>query len=508
MKLNQDHCYRALKSRDARFDGQFFTAVLTTGVYCRPICPAPTPRRINVRFYSCAAAAREAGFRPCLRCRPETSPGTPAWQGTSTTVSRALRLIGEGALDEGNVEELAERLGVGGRHLRRLFMEHLGVTPVAVAQTRRLHFAKKLIDETSLSMGDIAFSAGYSSIRRFNAAFRSVYDRSPRELRKPSRPNAASTSGAPLTLRLAYRPPLAWDALLKFFEDRATAGIETVQDGVYRRSFESGGSCGVMEVANDPARHTLLLTLYLDDAHGIQNIVARVRQMFDLECQPSAIAASLHRDPLLRSALKKFPGLRVPGAWDPFELGVRVILGQQISVKGATTLAGRIARAHGRPLEPIMSPGITHLPPRPEDLVDAELVRHGVVKTRARAIQNFSRAVLEGKVRLDGSTDWEQTVEALVALPGLGPWTAQVIAMRALREPDAFPAADLGIIRALSKAGRRLSIGEIQARSEVWRPWRAYAALYLWKQDQLAAEKVSSRKPPRKGSASRTLARS
>lgn len=498
MQLDQDRCYRALKSRDARFDGQFFTAVLTTGVYCRPVCPAPTPRRRNVRFYSCAAAAQEAGFRPCLRCRPETSPGTPAWAGTSTTVSRALRLIGEGALDEGSVEDLAERLGLGGRHLRRLFMEHLGVTPVAVAQTRRLHFAKKLIDETTLTMGDIAFSAGYSSIRRFNAAFRDVYGRSPRELRTGSGGREANLSGAPLKLRLAYRPPFAWEPLLQFFRDRATAGIETVEGGVYRRSLECGGSRGVMEVAHDAGRRALTLTLHLNDARGLQAISSRVRQMFDLECHPSEIAAALKRDTFLRPALKKFPGLRVPGAWDPFELGVRVILGQQISVKGATTLAGRVARTYGRPLEYETAPGITHLYPRPEDLVEADLVKLGVVKARERAIHNFSRAVLEGAVRLDGSMDFDEVVEAIVALPGLGPWTAQVIAMRALREPDAFPAADLGIIRALSSEGERVRMKEILQLSEKWRPWRAYAALYLWKMDQVSRRKVSSREPRRK----------
>ncbi len=497
MDLDQDRCYRALKSRDARFDGQFFTAVRTTGVYCRPICPAPTPKRRNVTFYACAAAAQEAGYRPCLRCRPETSPGTPAWQGTSATVSRALRLIGEGALDEGSVEALGDRLGVGGRHLRRLFMEHLGVTPVAVAQTRRLHFAKKLIDETPLSMSDIAFSAGYSSIRRFNTAFKNVYGRPPREMRRAS-DKSPPVAGAPLKLRLTYRPPFDWDGLLAFFTDRATAGIESVQDGTYRRSFQVGDTIGTMDVGHEPDKRALTLSLRMSDARYLQSITARVRQMFDLESDPSVIAAALRRDPFLRPVLKKHPGLRVPGAWDPFELAVRVILGQQISVKGATTLAGRVAKTFGRPLGEFASGDVTHLSPRPEDLADADLGGLGIVGARIRAIQEMARAMIDGRVRLDGSMEFDEAVAAIVALPGLGPWSAHVIAMRVLREPDAFPAADLGIIRALSEDEKKPSPREVLARSEKWSPWRAYAALYLWRMPPAAPPKVPSAKPSRR----------
>lgn len=484
MHLDQDLCYRAIKSRDARFDGQFFTAVTTTGIYCRPICPAPTPKRAHVRFYGCAAAAQEDGFRPCLRCRPETSPGTPAWQGTSATVSRALRLIEAGALDEGSVEDLALRLGVGGRHLRRLFIEHLGVTPVAVAQTRRLHFAKKLIDETPLALGDVAFAAGYASIRRFNAAFRAVYGCAPRELRRKERRQYAPAPDAPLRLRLAYRPPFDWEALMAFLQDRATAGVEEVEGGVYRRIIAAGPAgdgAGFLEVGHDPEARQLRLTIHSPDARALQSVTERVRRMFDLECHPSAIAGVLERDALLRPLVRKFPGLRVPGAWDPFEMAVRVVLGQQISVKGATTLAGRIAQAYGRPVEASPFAGLNRLAPRPEDLADANLVRLGVTQARARAIQGLARAVIEGRVSLDPAGDFGATVRALESLPGLGPWTAQVIAMRALGEPDAFPAADLGLIRAMEAAGSPASPRELTARSEAWRPWRAYAALYLWK---------------------------
>lgn len=495
MELDQEHCYRALKSRDARFDGQFFTAVTTTGIYCRPICPAPTPRRAHVQFFRYAAAAQEAGFRPCLRCRPETSPGTPAWQGTSATVSRALRLIEEGVLDEGGVEALALKLGVGGRHLRRLFTEHIGVTPVSVAQTRRLHFAKKLIDETRLPMGDIAFAAGYASIRRFNTALRSVYGRAPRELRRQSAREETHAPGVPLKLRLAYRPPFDWDAMLAFLADRATAGVEQVEDGVYRRTIRVGEHAGFLEVVHRPESNQLLLTIHHPDVRALQVVTARVRRMFDLEACPPAIAAVLERDPLLRPLLRKYPGLRVPGAWDPFEMAVRVIVGQQISVKGATTLAGRIAQTYGRPIEASPFRGLDRLAPLPADLAEADLVPLGIVSARSRAIQGLAKAVMERRVNLDRGGDFEAAVQALEALPGLGPWTAQVVAMRALGEPDAFPAADLGLIRALESAGLPASTKNMLHRAETWRPWRAYAALYLWKLHASSSKAVTPRKP-------------
>jgi AraC family transcriptional regulator, regulatory protein of adaptative response / DNA-3-methyladenine glycosylase II len=485
MKLDQDQCYRALKSRDARFDGQFFTAVLTTGIYCRPVCPAPTPRRANVRFYACAAAAQAAGFRPCLRCRPETSPGAPAWQGTSATVSRGLRLIDEGAMDEGGVDELAARLGIGSRHLRRLFMEHLGVTPVAVAQTRRVHFAKKLIDETRLSMADIAFSAGFSSIRRFNSAFRTIYGRAPRELRRQGSEAAELPAEAPLRLRMTYRPPFDWESLLAYFGDRATAGVESVEPGVYRRAIAVGEAVGAIEVTHQPDRHALILRMDLPDARSMQQVTGRARRLFDLEANPAEIVAVLERDSILRSWVRRFPGLRVPGAWDSFETAVRIILGQQISVKAATTLAGRIAEAYGRPFRSAAFPELTRLPPRPRDLVDADLTRLGVVSARARAIQGLARAVAEGRIRLEGGTEPERAIRELEALPGLGPWSAQLIAMRALREPDAFPASDLGLLRGLAAGGAKPTPAALLSRAEAWRPWRAYAAVHLWNRDRV-----------------------
>jgi AraC family transcriptional regulator, regulatory protein of adaptative response / DNA-3-methyladenine glycosylase II len=485
MRLDQDQCYRALKSRDARFDGQFFTAVLTTGIYCRPVCPAPTPLRANVRFYPCAAAAQAAGFRPCLRCRPETSPSAPAWQGTSASVSRALRLIDAGAMDEGGVEDLAARLGIGSRHLRRLFMEHLGVTPVAVAQTRRLHFAKKLLDETPLPLAEIAFSAGFSSIRRFNAAFREVYGRAPGELRRQAGESRGVDPGAALRLRLSYRPPFDWGSLLDFFRDRATVGVESLEGEVYRRAIAVGEAVGRIEVSHEPERCALQLQIHLPDARGLQQVTARVRHLFDLEANPAEVSAVLEKDAMLRPWVRRFPGLRVPGAWDPFEMAVRVILGQQISVKAATTLASRIAEVYGRPLGSAASGGLTRLPPRPQNLLEADLTRLGVVSARARAIQGLARAVHEGRLQLEGQANLEATLREIEALPGLGPWSAQLIAMRALREPDAFPASDLGLLRAISVDGSRVTASALLARAEAWRPWRAYAAVYLWNRDRL-----------------------
>lgn len=495
MKLDQDMCYRALKSRDARFDGQFFTAVLTTGIYCRPICPAPTPKQVNVRFFSNAAAAQEAGFRPCLRCRPETSPGTPAWQGTSSSVTRALRLIEEGALDEGGVEALAAKLGVGGRHLRRLFIEHLGVTPVAVAQTRRLHFAKKLIDETPLSMGDIAFNAGYSSIRRFNTAFRSIYGCPPSQLRRAKKP--AEAASAPLILRLSYRPPFDWESMLDFLSNRATAGVERVKGDSYRRTVSFGDAAGTIEVRNDPVKNALTLSVKLPDARKLQQITTRVRRLFDLESNPEEIATSLGRDHLLRPLIVRYPGLRVPGAWDPFEMAVRVILGQQVSVKGATTLAGRLAQKFGQPLAGFEVEGLTHISPRPEDIMDADLSGLGIVGSRIRAIQTLARGIVEGQIDFSAGTDPDALVCVLESLPGIGSWTAQVIAMRVLGEPDAFPASDLGIVRALRNSEKKLSERDVLARAEIWRPWRAYAALYLWKKDIRMPEPRRDDKQPR-----------
>ena len=347
MKLDWQVCSRARLSRDARFDGKFFIGVLGSRVYCRSICPAPTAKEKNVRYFPSAAAAAEAGFRPCLRCRPECSPGTPAWLGTPNTVSRALRLIAESGLDDDGVEGLADRLGVGSRHLRRLFIQHLGATPSAVAQTRRLHFAKKLIDETNLPMSEVALSSGFGCVRRFNAAIRKVYKRTPTQIRRLSRQVGSQPENQYL-FRLRYRPPYNWEGMLRFLAVRATPGVESVENGHYRRSISLNGSDGYVDVSLDEDNDALLARVQFGDPRSLFLIVERLRAMFDLNADWAAIAPSLKSDPALGQRVDSQPGLRVPGAWNGFELAVRAILGQQITVKGATTVAGTLARKFGR----------------------------------------------------------------------------------------------------------------------------------------------------------------
>ncbi|AUX25081.1 DNA-3-methyladenine glycosylase [Sorangium cellulosum] len=489
MRLDEDTCYRALEARDARFDGRFFTGVRSTGIYCRPVCPARRPRREGCIFFRSAAAAQEAGYRPCLRCRPEASPGTPAWLGTSATVSRALRLIAEGALDDADAPALAARLGVGERHLRRLFLRHVGASPLAVAQTRRLLFAKKLLDETALSMTEVALASGFSSVRRFNDAIRAAYARTPRELRGAAARRgggaARADSGAPgIALRLPFRPPLDWDALAGFLGERAIPGVESAGPGAYRRTVRAPGGHGVVEVCPVRGEPWLLARLRLPGTEGLSHCAERLRRLFDLGADPQAIAAQLGADPRLAPRVAAMPGVRVPGAWDGFELAVRAILGQQVSVRAATQLAGRLVERHGEPLSlraclPGGAEGLRFVFPTPEALAAADLTDLGLPRARAAAITSLAARVARGEVALDASRGLEETVRALTCVPGIGEWTAQYIAMRALREPDAFPATDLGLRRALGG----ISGADLLAMADAWRPWRAYAAVLLWMVD-------------------------
>jgi AraC family transcriptional regulator, regulatory protein of adaptative response / DNA-3-methyladenine glycosylase II len=473
MNLDLQICSRARLSRDARFDGKFFIGVLSSGVYCRSICPARAADERNVRYYPSAAAAADAGFRPCLRCRPEASPGTPAWFGTSAIVSRGLRLISEGALEDERVDRLAERLGVSARHVRRLFIQHLGAAPLEVARTRRIHFAKKLLDETSLPVSQIAYASGFGSLRRFNGEIRRVYDRTPTQLRRISRQHIVAEPEC-YRLRLAYRPPLDWNALLAFLSARATPGVESVKDGIYRRTIAIAGKSGIISVSRIESRCALCLEVRFPDPRSLLLIVERVRRIFDLGADPASIAETFRLDPLLRGPLAKHPGLRVPGTWDSFELAVRAILGQQISVSAATTIAGRVAATFGTFVQD--ADALDRLFPDPAQLANAPIEQCGVIPARAEAIRTLARRIVAGTFSLGPFVNVEAAVSALAAVPGIGSWTAQYIAMRALSEPDAFPSGDSILLRTSGAPNAR----ELERRSQPWRPWRAYAAMLLW----------------------------
>jgi len=492
MELDWRVCSRARLSRDPRFDGKFYIGVVGSGVYCRPICPAPTAKEKNVRYFASAAAAAEAGFRPCLRCRPECSPGTPAWFGTSNTVSRALRLIGESGLDDGGVEVLADRLGVGSRHLRRLFLRHLGATPIAVAQTRRLHFAKKLIDETSLPMGQIALASGFGCVRRFNAAIRKVYKRTPTQIRRLVH-QKETPAGNQYVFRLNFRPPYHWEGVLSYLAARATPGVEAVVNDSYRRTISWNGSDGYFEVSLDEERDALVARIEFGDPQLLFFIVERIRAMFDLNADWATIVHALKSDPMLAPAMEADPGLRVPGSWNGFELTVRAILGQQVTVKGATALAGRLAAKFGKPFSG--PDGLTHIFPTAEVLADSKLAGVGLTGARAETVRALARAVASGKIDFQGVVDTETFLERLCEIPGIGKWTAQYVAMRALREPDAFPSSDLGLLRAL----KRKSYRELESRAEAWRPWRAYAAMYLWRTGSKPAKRTGKKASPLNG---------
>jgi AraC family transcriptional regulator, regulatory protein of adaptative response / DNA-3-methyladenine glycosylase II len=468
---------RARLSRDPRFDGRFFIAVTSTGVYCRPVCPVRSPKKCNVRYYPTAAAAAEAGFRPCLRCRPEAAPGTPAWLGTSAVVRRALRLIQDGALDESSVAALAARLGIGPRHLHRLFLQHVGASPITVAQTRRLHFAKRLLDETELPITEIALAAGFGSVRRFNDTFHRTYGRAPRELRKQGRRAATGDLGDEVVLRLAFRPPYDWAQVRDFLATRAIAGVERVDEHGYARTLASDGGHTLVRVQALPQENALQLRVRGAVPADLFHISACARRTFDLAADPARILSAFVTDPVMGPLARRRPGLRIPGAWDPFECAVRAILGQQVSVAAAGTLASRVVARAGR-LVATGVPGLTHLFPSPAELAGADLGGIGLTGARVTTLKSLAAAAADGKVDFRAAAD--EVVTSLLPLPGVGEWTAQYVALRALGEPDAFPAADL-VLRRMAADGSPLTARELEARAETWRPWRGYAAVHLWR---------------------------
>ncbi|SEU37609.1 DNA-3-methyladenine glycosylase 2 [Stigmatella erecta] len=472
-----DVSYRALVGRDARFDGRFFVCVRTTRIYCRPVCPARTPKRENCTFVPSAAAAEALGFRSCLRCRPEAAPGTPAWAGTEASVARALRMIDEGALDEGSVEQLAARLGIGARQLHRLFVRHLGASPQAVAGNRRLLVAKQLLTETGLPLSEVAAAAGFQSLRRFNDALRTAYARSPSQLRRVSRTTPPQASAA-IRLRLGYRPPFDWERVLAYLAGRAIPGVEAVAEGAYHRTYRLGGSEGVLSVTHLPGYRALSVQIEGTGPLPVRPLVARVRRLFDLDADPAALAVALGQDPVMGPRLARAGGVRVPGAFEPFELAVRAILGQQVSVKGATTLAGRVVERCGTPAS-FARQGLTQFFPSAPALAQADLSGLGLTGGRIVALKGLAAACAAGTCELKPGVSLEDSVARLVTLPGIGEWTAHYIALRALGEPDAFPASDLALRKAAG-GGIVLAPQVLERMAEAWRPWRGYAALLLW----------------------------
>lgn len=481
---DREVCYRALQSRDPRFDGLLFVGVTSTGIYCRPICPARTAKFENCRFFGSAAAAQESGFRPCLRCRPETAPDMASWRGTSNTVSRALALISDGALDgdSGSVEALAERVGVGERQLRRLFLQHLGASPIAVAQTRRVLFAKQLIHETRMPLTDVALAAGFGSVRRFNEIFRDLFHRPPGALRRKGFEPVPAANAA-VTLRVRYRPPYDWDAMLTHLDARAIPGVEIVENGKYQRTVEAGGLTGSVEVMHLPKRQSLGITIRFPNVQALPSIVARIRRLFDVGADIQTIDAHLSRDPRLAPLVARRPGLRAPGAWDGFELAVRAILGQQVSVAAARKLGGRLVALHGKPVSREFAghPGLSHVFPSAMRLAAAQRIELGMPDARRFSLKAMAEASSADPSLFRPFGTIEEAILRLRGIRGVGEWTAQYIALRALRETDAFPASDIGLLRGAEIVdGVRATSARLLDRAELWRPWRAYAAQHLW----------------------------
>lgn len=494
-----ERCYAAVTSRDPRFDGWFTTGVRSTGIYCRPSCPAITPKRANVEFFATAAAAHAAGFRACKRCRPDAAPGSPEWDVRADTVGRAMRLIADGTVDREGVAGLARRLGYSPRQLQRLLTAEVGAGPQALARAQRAQSARVLIETTDLPLGDVAHAAGFGSVRQFNDTVRAVFDRTPGELRtlghrhraRPGRAGSATgTSGSAasvpgvIALRLAHRTPLAADDLFAFLAARAVAGVEhvgTVEDDphtppTYRRTLDLPH--GPATVALTPGDGAIHGTLRLADHRDLAAAVARCRRLLDLDADPTAVDAHLAADPLLAPLVAARPGLRVPGAVDGFEVAVRAVVGQQVSVAGAVTVIGRLTAAHGEPLPTAEGP-LTHRFPTAAAIAAVDPATLPMPRRRGAALVGLARAVADGDIALDAGADRDRTRAALLALDGIGPWTVEDIALRALGDPDAFPATDLGVRHALAPAGLTTPAA-IERHADRWRPWRAYATIHVW----------------------------
>ena len=472
-----EHRYRVVQGGDARFDGSFYVAVTSTGIYCRPSCPAVTPRRANVRFYPSAAAAQGAGFRACKRCRPDAVPGSPEWDAGADVVARAMRLIADGLVDREGVPGLARRLGYTERHLNRLLAAEVGAGPLAIARARRAHNARLLIETTTLPITEIAFAAGFTSVRQFNGTIREVFAATPRELRRVRHRGDAGSGG--ISLRLPFREPFDASGMLWFLGTRAVTGVEHFDGETYRRTLRLPHGAGTVALS-DGGDHVMCV-LELEELRDLGTAVQRCRRLLDLDADPAAVTDVLGDDPMLGPIVRRSPGRRVPGSVDGAELAFRAVLGQQVSVAGASTLAGRLVARCGAPLPAslLSENGLTHVFPGPEEVAGADLDRFGVPAARAEALRTLARA-LDGDVSLDPGSDRDEVERRLLGLRGIGPWTVSYVAMRALGDPDAFLPTDLGVRQAVLKLGHPDDRRSVAALAERWRPWRAYATQHLW----------------------------
>jgi AraC family transcriptional regulator, regulatory protein of adaptative response / DNA-3-methyladenine glycosylase II len=475
-----DRCYRAVQSKDARFDGWFVTAVLTTKIYCRPSCPVRPPFARNVRFYPTAAAAQGAGFRACKRCRPDASPGSPEWNVRGDVVARAMRLIADGTVDRDGVTGLAAHVGYTTRQLERLLQAEVGANPLALARAQRSQTARVLIETTDLPFGDVAFAAGFSSIRQFNDTIRAVCDLTPTALRKRAKSKfgrGQGTAPGALSLRLPVRTPFAYEGLFGHLAASAVPGVEEVRGGAYRRTLRLPAGNGIVSLTPEPDH--VRCQLVLDDLRDLATAIARCRRLLDLDADPEAVVDALSSDPDMTALVAKGPGQRIPRTVDESELALRVVLGQQISVKAARTHAARIVSAYGQPVTDSAG-GLTHVFPAVEHLAHIDPAHLAFPKSRQRSLVALIAALTDGDVELDAGCDWNRARAQLIALPGIGPWTAEVIAMRGLGDPDAFPATDLGVLVAAKQLGLPDNPRELVEHSGRWRPWRSYATQHLW----------------------------
>jgi AraC family transcriptional regulator of adaptative response / DNA-3-methyladenine glycosylase II len=500
LQLDPAFCWQAVYSRDHRFDGRFFAGIATTGVYCRSICPVSFGHPESVHWFQSAAAAEAAGFRPCRRCRPDTAPGSSAWFGTWAVVSRALKLISEGALDGGNLEQLAERVGIGSRHLRRLFQQHLGASPLKIARSHRVLVAKNLIVETQLPVAEIALGTGFRSIRQFNHSVRTAFGQSPRALRRRSGNATRTDPLAGIIVHLPYRPPFDWPSLIQFFRSRATPGVESVDGEIYRRSVEIGGVSGAIEVWHEASHARLSMRVLLPGCDRLMQVVQRARRIFDLGADALHIGSYLARDARLAGMVMERPGLRVPGTWDGFELAVLAILGQNLTAVDSAPAIELLVKTFGRPLQ-VSVRGLTHLFPLPEILAEANLESIGISAQRALAIGTLARAVLGGTLTFDSVTGARNAALQVDSLLGLKEDAAAYIAMRALGDPDAFSCTSLAFRRALASHRSPVPSEEVMRIFEEYRPWRAYAAMHHWTAMQQTIRQIGSSRAARNSNA-------